>query len=108
MGAILENLSSEELCDIMCPDPLMAKLEDSGICEDSAHTATALDRVFDEALVGFAEEGRFVYSYEKLIQAYMDSSGASLDEAIDYIDSDILGRYQQFGEQPPIIMYEVN
>lgn len=105
MGVVLQNLTDDDLCSMMCPDPLMDRLEESGIHAECAQGATALCG-FDDAIIGFADEGRFVYSYEKMLQVLKDQ-GVDAAEAVACLDTDVLEWYQQFGEQPPIIMYEV-
>ena len=107
MGVILP--SDADLCELMCPDPLMSRFEDAGINTDDEElqTATRLSD-FDNAVIGYADEGRLVYGYEKLIHVCVYELEMDYEDAVDYIDHDILAWYRGYGEQPPIIMYEVN
>lgn len=92
-----------DLCDLICPDPLLARLEDNGICTDEIDAIRIDD--FDEAVVGYADEGRLVYSFEKMVEVGMEKNGWDLEESTDYVSSMLC--WYHTGSNSPIIMYEV-
>lgn len=44
----------------------------------------------DAAIMGYTEEGRVAYDYERLVGVFMDQ-GMSLEEAREWIDYNVLG-----------------
>jgi hypothetical protein len=65
---------------------------------------------FDEALIGFSQRINepilAVYDYEKMVQILMDNDGLSYDDAVEYLDYNVVGAWM--GEQTPIIVMPVN
>jgi hypothetical protein len=61
---------------------------------------------FDEALIGFSQRMNepmlAVYSYEKMVQVLMDNDDLSYDDAVEYVDFNVVGAW--VGEQTPIIV----
>ena len=62
---------------------------------------------YDNAIIGTDDNSRVVYDYDKMVECLMEEDGMDYEEAVDYIAHDILAWYRGYGEQPPIIMYEV-
>ncbi len=59
------------------------------------------------AVVGVSEEGRVIYSYEKMVRALMMTDGIDYEEAVEFVDFNTVGALPTMGEYAPIIMYEV-
>ena len=59
------------------------------------------------AVVGVSEEGRVIYSYEKMVWALMMTDGMDYEEAVECVDFNTIGALPTMGENAPIIMYEV-
>ena len=59
------------------------------------------------AVVGVSEEGRVIYSYEKMVWALMMTDGMDYEEAVEFVDFNTIGALPTMGENAPIIMYEV-
>lgn len=64
----------------------------------------------DEAIIGIKEDlfthtKRYIYDYEKCIETLM-SKGDTEQEAIDWIDYNVLGSY--YGKETPIILRKNN
>ena len=61
---------------------------------------------FDEAFIGFSrrinEPMLAVYSYDKLIKVCMERDGMEYEEAVEYVDFNVIGAW--VGEQTPIIV----
>lgn len=56
----------------------------------------------DDAIIGITPEGKAVYSIEKLWKIFI-SEGMTEEEAIEWVDYNILGAY--VGEYTPIHVY---
>jgi hypothetical protein len=65
---------------------------------------------FDEAFIGLSQRINepllAVYSYEKMVQVLMKRDGMGHDDAVDYLDFNVLGAW--VGEQTPIIVTSLN
>lgn len=46
---------------------------------------------YDNSIIGFTEDGKTVYSLEKMIEEYMEDEGCSYEEAIEWIEYNTLG-----------------
>ena len=47
-----------------------------------------------------------VYSYEKMVQVLMDNDDLSYDDAVEYVDFNVVGAW--VGEQTPIIVMPID
>ena len=56
----------------------------------------------DHAIMGYSQDGRVIYSYNKIIEGLIDSM--THEEAVEYFDFNIGCAY--VGEYTPIYMYE--
>jgi hypothetical protein len=65
---------------------------------------------FEDAFIGFAERcsspGVAIYSYERMIQVLMGRDGMTYDEAVEYIDFNVIGGW--VGERTPYVMTGFN
>jgi hypothetical protein len=57
----------------------------------------------DNSIIGVSTDGRVVYSMERIL-THFQNEGMSEDEAIEYVDFNILSSY--IGENTPIHMWE--
>ena len=61
---------------------------------------------FDEAFIGFSQRINepilAVYSYEEIVRVCMERDGMEYDEAVEYVDFNVVGAW--VGEQTPIIV----
>lgn len=80
------------------------------LCERGLEEAVVLDPVsLDKAIIGISEEangGRVIYSYEKLVKAFMETEGWSEEEAIEWIDYNTLRALPYMGASAPIIVMD--
>ena len=84
--------------------------------EDVKETLIELERensvVFENpdyvsAIVGMTEDGRVVYSYDKMITHLMETDGMTEEDAIDFISYNTERALPYAGEMAPIIMYPI-
>lgn len=54
------------------------------------------------ACVGFSEDARLIYDYDKMVEIIMEKWGLSQEEAVDYVDYNIVSMCS--GEKMPIVM----
>lgn len=62
---------------------------------------------YDDALIGVSEDGRAIYSYERMIEWLMNEEGWTDNEAVEWIEYNTIRALPYFGEGAPIIMYEL-
>ena len=77
------------------------KLEDNGyediiiIDEDS----------FRESCIGVTGDDRAVYDYSKMIEEYSKAHNISWDDAMDYIEYNIIRALSYYGAKAPVVFY---
>lgn len=60
---------------------------------------------YDDALIGVTEDGRAVYNYEIMIEWLMKKEGWTDNEAVEWIDYNVIRALPYMGKTSPIIMY---
>ena len=65
------------------------------------------DFSYDDALIGVTYDNRAVYDYEKMVEWLISTEGFTEEEAIEWIDYNTLRALGYFGEDAPIIMYQI-
>ena len=60
---------------------------------------------YDDALIGFTEDGRAVYDYEKMIEWLMKEEGWTDNEAVEWIEVNTLRALPYMGNDAPIVIY---
>ena len=45
----------------------------------------------DYAIVGTSHDGYYIYDYDRLIECFMSDKGMTYDEAVEWIDYNVLG-----------------
>lgn len=63
---------------------------------------------FDSAIIGVDEYGRLVYSFNKMINEFMQANECGEYEAIEFIEYNTLRALPYFGDMAPIIMYDIS
>ena len=63
---------------------------------------------YDDALIGVSEDGRAVYDYNKICDWLMKKEGWSYEEAVEWIDYNVLRSLPYMGNDAPIIMYSID
>lgn len=62
---------------------------------------------FAKAIVGVTTDDRLVYSYERITECLMETDEISEEDAIEYIDYNIVGSLNPNIEESPIIIHEI-
>lgn len=82
---------------------LDALVEDQGIEEE----VIRLDNHhYDKSIIGMTEDGRLIYSFELMVQEFMEDEGCDETEAIEWLEYNTLRALPYMGERAPIIMME--
>lgn len=59
------------------------------------------------AIIGYTDDGGLVYSYEKMIEYLIKEAEMTQEEAIEWIDYNVLRAIPYMGDTKPIIVYEL-
>lgn len=59
------------------------------------------------AIIGITEEGRLIYSYDKMVEHLMLEDDMDAGEAMEFIDYNTIRALPYAGEMAPIVMYDV-
>lgn len=62
---------------------------------------------FAKAIIGVTTDDRLVYSYERITECLMETDEISEEDAIEYIDYNIVGSLNPHIEESPIIIHEI-
>ena len=62
---------------------------------------------FAKAIIGVTTDDRLVYSYERITECLMETDEISEEDAIEYIDYNIVGSLNPNIEESPIIIHEI-
>lgn len=60
------------------------------------------------AVIGVDDEGRLVYSYDKMVQCLVDEDGMSYEEAAEFIDYNTIRALPYMGTSAPIVFHELS
>lgn len=61
---------------------------------------------YDTAIVGISQDGRLIYSYDKMVDWLTVNTDMSLEEAVEWLEYNTLGVCG--GEGMPIILYSLD
>ena len=79
---------------------LEEKLLDYG-CEGAAYLT---EEYYDDAAIGYTDDGRVVYDYDLLVECLMKEDMSEID-AIEWVEYNILRSIPYCGEQAPIVIH---
>ena len=80
-------------------------LADNGY--DAEDIVLLKDESYDSALIAVTDDCRAVYSYDKMVEWYMEKNGCSAEEAIEWIDYNTLRAIPYAGARAPIVVKEL-
>jgi hypothetical protein len=60
---------------------------------------------YDTAILGYTDEGRLVYSYEKMIEWLTENEEMTQEDAQEWIDYNVLRTIPYMGEKSPVVVY---
>lgn len=62
------------------------------------------EEMFIDSLIGVSTDLRAVYDYDLMIKEYVDKTGCSVEEAIDYVDQGIARWLGFYSGKAPVIL----
>lgn len=80
-------------------------LEECGY--DDSNIMLLENESYDSALIGVTDDDRAVYSYDKMVEWYMNKNGCSAEEAMEWIDFNTLRAIPYAGAMAPIVIREL-
>lgn len=80
-------------------------LADNGY--DAEDIVLLKDESYDSALIAVTDDFRAVYSYDKMVEWYMEKNGCSAEEAMEWIDFNTLRAIPYAGAMAPIVVKEM-
>lgn len=60
-----------------------------------------------DAVIGVSENGRVIYSREKMVRSLMVKEGMSAEDAVEFVEYNTMGALPNAGEMAPIVMDEL-
>ncbi len=78
------------------------------LCENDHEDTIVLESPdYLSAIVGISEDGRLVYSYNKMIEHLMTVENMDAEEAMEFIDYNTIRALPYAGEMAPIVLYDI-
>lgn len=77
---------------------LREKLPDGTLILDNAS--------YDNSIVGITFDNRLIYSFDKMIDEYMQENNCEEIDAVEWIEYNTIRALPYFGDKAPIIMQE--
>lgn len=74
---------------------------------DAGYEGIMLFSNYDDALIGFTEDERAVYDYDKMVECLMEEEGWSYDDTIEWIEYNTIRSLPYMGPKAPIVMHPV-
>jgi hypothetical protein len=59
---------------------------------------------FDSAIIGVSHDYRLIYSYNRMVEEYMDQHQCSADEAMEWIEVNTIPSLPYYENSPIILM----
>jgi hypothetical protein len=86
---------------------LIEELKEALLDEGYGDSVVLENPDYATAVIGRSEDGRLIYSYEKMVEFLMVTDGMSREDAIEFVDYNTIRALPYMGERAPIIMYEI-
>lgn len=78
------------------------------LCENDHEDTVVLESPdYLSAIVGISEEGRLIYSYDKMVEHLMKVENMDVEEAMEFIDYNTIRALPYAGEMAPIVLYDI-
>ena len=68
---------------------------------------TIIGDAYNQSIIGITEDDRVIYDYYKMIDNLMELEQMEYEEAMEYIEYNIVRAIPYMGELAPIIMYKL-
>lgn len=75
---------------------------------DNENTVFLTSPDYLDAIIGFSQDGRLIYSYDRMIEYLILKDNMSYDEAVEFIDYNTIRAIPYMGEFSPIINYSIS
>lgn len=62
---------------------------------------------YADAFIGMSDDGRAVYSYDKMVEHIIEKEGWSYEEAVEWIEYNTIRALPYAGPNAPIVVYDV-
>lgn len=78
------------------------------LCENDHEDTVVLESPdYLSAIVGISEEGRLIYSYDKMVEHLMTAENMDAEEAMEFIDYNTIRALPYAGKMAPIVLYDI-
>jgi hypothetical protein len=61
---------------------------------------------YDNSIIGITVDGRAIYSFERMVQEYMNDNGCDEIDAIEWVEYNTIRALPYAGDKAPVIVYE--
>ena len=92
---------------VECPPLTLDSLKEWLCDNDHEETVVLESPDYLSAIIGITEEGRLIYSYDKMVEHLMQTDGMDAEDAMEFIDYNTVRALPYAGEMAPIIQYNV-
>lgn len=70
-------------------------------------TAYFTDEDYEDAILGYTEDGNLVYSYEKMVEYLVGKKNIDYTDAVEWINYNVIRMIPYMGDKCPIIVYDL-
>lgn len=78
------------------------------LCENDHEDTVVLESPdYLSAIIGISEEGRLIYSYDKMVEHLMTAENMDAEEAMEFIDYNTIRALPYAGKMAPIVLYDI-
>lgn len=63
---------------------------------------------YEDAIIGVSLDGNVIYDYDKMVEYLMNTESMTSEEAVEWIDYNVIGFMPNFGDSTPILAYSIN
>lgn len=88
-------------------DEMIDKVEELLLDNDLEGAAYFTGDDFDTAIAGYTDNNQIIYSYDKMVEWYMDKYDVDDVTAMEWIDYNTIRAIPYMGPTQPIIMYSL-
>ena len=83
----------------------MDRVEELLLDNDLEGTAYFTGDDYDTAILGYTDDGRLVYSYEKMVEWLVENDNMTSDDAVEWLDYNTIRAIPYMGEKAPVVVY---
>lgn len=79
---------------------ILSEVEEAGFEETTYFTGED----YADAIIGISTDGNLIYDYDKMIEHVVNEHGMTSDQAVEYIEGEVVYMLPYMGDGHPIIM----